>query len=217
MSEFESARRNMVENQLRPSNVDDARILAAMGDVPRELFLPKRLRGVAYCDEDIDLGEDRHLIEPLVLARMLQTAGAESDEVALVGGCDSGYCAAVLSKLVATVFLLMPDRGHAEPVENLLDELSADNVVVQAGDIRKGLVEQAPFNLILLAGSVSSPPQHLIGQLEDGGRLVAVVQTGRSGNITMVKRVGASSGHVSPFDASLPPIPQLQEEGGFVF
>lgn len=217
MSDFATARENMVENQLRPSNVDDPRILAAFRAVPREAFLPARLRGVAYQDEDIDLGNGRHLIEPLALGRLLQTAAPGAEEVALVVGCDTGYAAAVLSKLVATVFLLLPEKIERAPIEARCDELGLDNIVIQDGQPSQGLPKEAPFNIILLAGSVAEPPARLIEQLDEGGRLVAVVDAGRAGKITVLTRIGGAIGARQPYDAGIPPIPELLPEPAFDF
>ena len=217
MTDFAAARANMVENQLRPSNVDDRRILDAFLEVPRESFLPKRLRSVAYNDEDLDLGNGRHLIEPLVLGRMLQVSQPSIEEVALVVGCDTGYAAAILSKLVATVFLLAPDAEAAASIEAVLDELDCNNVVVQSARAAEGLPAQAPFNLILLAGSVPVMPPALIAQLDDRGRLVGVVQNERFGKLTLLTRVGDAHGITTPFDAWIPPVTGLRPEESFVF
>ena len=217
MTDYATARENMVENQLRPSGVEDPRIHAAFRAVPREIFLPARLRPVAYQDEDIDLGNDRHLIEPLVLGRLLQASEPRPDEVALVVGCDTGYAAAVLSKLVATVFLLVPAAAAAGSIEARLDEAGFDTIIVQPGDPRVGLPKEAPFNLVLLAGSVVEPPASLLQQLEQRGRLAAVVETGRAGKVTIVTRVGDAFGAKRPYDARTPPIPELRPEPTFEF
>ncbi len=217
MTDFTAARANMVENQLRPSDVEDRRVLDAFLAVPRESFVPKRLRSVAYNDEDLDLGNGRHLIEPLVLGRMLQVAQPSIDEVALVVGCDTGYAAAILSSLVATVFLLAPDAEAAAAIEAVLDELDCNNVVVQPGRAADGLPGQAPFDLVLLAGSVPSMPPALIAQLEEGGRLVGVVQRGRAGKLTLLTRIGNAHGTSAPYDAWIPPLPELQPQETFEF
>jgi protein-L-isoaspartate(D-aspartate) O-methyltransferase len=217
MTDYANARENMVENQLRPSHVEDPRILDAFRAVPREVFLPARLRGVAYQDEDIDLGNGQHLIEPLVLGRLLQASRPAPEEVALVVGCDTGYAAAVLSKLVATVFLLVPDAAAASPIETRLDEFGFDTIVVQPGQAAAGLPKEAPFNLILLAGSVVEPLPSLLSQLDEGGRLAAVVQSRRAGKITVTTRVGDAFGAVQPFDAWTPPIPELRPALAFDF
>jgi protein-L-isoaspartate(D-aspartate) O-methyltransferase len=217
MTDYSTARENMVENQLRPSGVEDPSILEAFRAVPREIFLPARLRPVAYQDEDIDLGAGRHLIEPLVLGRMLQASGPEPKDVGLVVGCDTGYAAAVLSKLVATVFQLVLDVELVPVIETRFDEFGFDNIVVQLGPAAQGLPKQAPFDLILLAGSVVAPPTGLLGQLEERGRLVAVVDSGRAGKVTVVTRVGEAFGQRQPFDARISPIPELRPEPAFEF
>lgn len=215
--DYAAARANMVDRQLRPNRIDDPRVLAAMGEVPRELFVPKHLRGVAYSDEDLDLGDGRRLIEPLALAKMLQAARVRPEENALVIGCDTGYCAAVLSKLASTVFLLAADGATAEELDRLLTGLGCDNVVVRPGDPRTGLPELAPFDVILLAGAVVEEPRQLLEQLADGGRLVAVLMTGLAGRVMLWQRVGDAIGATSPFDATIPPLAALLPEPRFVF
>lgn len=217
MSDFATARENMVEKQLRPSEVDDPRVIEAFRQVPREVFLPARLRSVAYQDEDIDLGGNRHLIEPLVLARLMQVSRPLAEDVALVVGCHTGYAAAMLSKLVATVFLLVPDEDAVAPIEARFDEFGFDNIVVQVGRAADGLAEQAPFNLVLLAGSVVEAPAALLGQLDEGGRLAAVVESGRAGTVTVFTRVGGAVGKRQLFDARTPPIAELVPGPAFEF
>jgi len=215
--DFARARRNMVENQLRPNRVDDPRVLSAMGEVPREVFVPASLKGVAYSDEDLDLGDGRRLIEPLALAHMLQAAEPRPEDTALVIGCETGYVVAVLARLVTTAFMLTERPGEVEARERLLAGLGCDNVVIQPGDPRAGLPELAPFDVILLAGSVVEVPRHLLEQLAEGGRLVAVVTHGHCGHVTVWRRSGDSFGAIRPYDAWIPPLEALRPEPGFVF
>lgn len=217
MLDFAEARRTMVENQLRPSRIDDPRILDAMGEVPRELFLPKTLRGVAYSDEDIDLGNGRFLVEPLALAKMLQAARVGPDDVALVIGCGTGFSAAVLSRLAATVFLLIEPDEDAVALDRLLDELNCANVVIQQGALREGLPSQAPFDVILLPGTVREVPPALRGQLGEGGRLVTVIEERHAGKVTVLTAVGDAIGRRTPFDAATPELLALRPEPRFVF
>ncbi|HMR31545.1 MAG TPA: protein-L-isoaspartate O-methyltransferase [Geminicoccaceae bacterium] len=217
MTDYARARANMVENQLRPSRIDNPRLLAAMGEIPREAFCPAQLEGAAYGDDDIDLGGGRHLIEPLALAKLAQAADPRPGDVALVIGCDTGYCAAVLSRMVATLFLLVPDAPQARAVEELLAGLGCDNVVLQTGDPHAGLAAQAPFDVVLLAGSVERVPDHLIDQLGEGGRLVAVVNHGRVGKVTLYRKLGDVVGNTTPVDASVPPLAGLRPEPAFSF
>ncbi len=215
--DFARARANMVANQLRPNRIQDPRLLEAMGEVPRELFLPKHLRGVAYHDEDIDLGNGRRLIEPLALAKMLEAARVRSEDAVLVIGCDTGYSAAVLSRLAGTVFLLIEEEGGAESIEKLMLELGCENVLLQPGDPRRGLPQLAPFDLVLIAGGVREVPRALIDQLADGGRLVTVLIDGAAGKVAVFERFGDAVGKLTPFDAWVPPLPALLPEPGFTF
>lgn len=217
MVDYATARANMVENQLRPNQVTDPRILQAMGEIPRELFVPKALRGVAYTDDDLDLGEGRFLVEPMGLGKMLQAVEPRSSDVALVIGDVTGYTAAVLSRLVATVFLLVPPGTSSEAIEGVLNGLGCDNVVLQTGEVTAGLPAQAPFDLILLVGTVPTIPPALLDQLSEQGRLGAVVEHGRSGRITVARKVNGVIGHLTPFDARMPRLFGLRVEPGFQF
>ncbi|MEZ5826418.1 MAG: protein-L-isoaspartate O-methyltransferase [Geminicoccaceae bacterium] len=220
--DFALARHNMIENQLRTNRIDEPRLVAALSAVPREIFLPKKLRGVAYVDEDIDLGGGRRLIEPLALAKLLKASAPAADEVALVVGCDTGYCAAVLARMVATVFHLADDGDAAGgeganggAVEQLMEEIGCDNVVVQSGRAAEGLPSQAPFGLIVIAGGVQSVPETLASQLEEGGRLACVVTSGRAGKVTVRRRIGEWSGDITPFDAWIPGLASLRPTPDF--
>jgi protein-L-isoaspartate(D-aspartate) O-methyltransferase len=210
MTDYTRQRQTMVENQLRPNRIDHPRLLEAMGSLPREQFCPPALRGVAYGDDDIDLGDGRRLIEPLALARLILVATPQPSDVALVIGCDTGYSAAVLSRIVTTVFHQLPDGVDPTPAERVLGDLGCDNVVVQNGNLAAGLPGQAPFDIILLAGSVPEVPKGLLDELADGGRLAAVVNTGRVGKLTLCRKFADGIGSSTPYDARIPPIPALQ-------
>lgn len=211
------ARANMVENQLRPNRIDDARVLRAMGEVPRERFVPDALRGCAYGDEDLALGGGRHLIEPLALAKLLQTAAPAAGDVALVVGDITGYATAVLARLAGSVFCLLPPGEAQGPVEARLSETGATNIALAQGAPAGGLPQQAPFDLILLVGSIPTVPAALVEQLGAEGRLVGVVEHGRSGRVTLVRKIHGALGRVTPFDAQIHRMPGLAREPAFSF
>jgi protein-L-isoaspartate(D-aspartate) O-methyltransferase len=215
--DYARARSNMVNNQLRPSRVDDPSVLDAMAEVPRERFLPTALRGVAYTDEDQPLANGHWLIEPLVLARLVHAAEVKKSDVVLVVGCASGYAGAVLARLAATVLLVVPEAA-AETVEALLDDLGVDNVVVAASDDpASGHPSQAPFDVILVVGSVARVPPALLDQIGDGGRVAAVVDHGRVGKAMVFTRLHGVIGGREVCDASTPPCPGLVAGPGFTF
>jgi protein-L-isoaspartate(D-aspartate) O-methyltransferase len=215
--DYARARWNMVQNQLRPNRVDDPNVLDAMAEVPRERFLPKALRGVAYADEDLPLPDGSWLIEPLVLARLIQAAEVNRSDVVLVIGCTTGYAGAVLARLAGTV-ILVESPSVAERVEALLDDLGVDNVVVvESDDPASGHPSQAPFDLILLVGSVPSVPPALLEQIGESGRIVAVIDDGRIGKATLFTKLHGVVGQREVCDAQTPPCPGLEPSPHFSF
>ena len=218
MINFKECRRNMVESQLRPNKVTDEKVLLAMGSIPREVFAGTDYQGIAYVDEDIALGDGRYLMEPMVLARLLQAAEIGSDDVVLDIGCGSGYTAAVCAKIAATVVAVESDPRLAAEATRIMGELEADNVVVVDGSLNEGYVKQAPYDVIVFSGAVPEIPQGVQEQLSEGGRLVAVVEGdgGRSHAVLAVDTAGVIS-HRVIFDASIPELPGFAREAGFVF
>jgi protein-L-isoaspartate(D-aspartate) O-methyltransferase len=207
----------MVSNQLRPNRVDDPVLLEAMADVPRERFLPASLRGVAYADEDLPLPNGYWLIEPLVLARLIQAAEVQPSDVVLAVGCATGYAGAVLARLAATVIVVAP-QATADTVEALLDDLGVDNVVVAASDDpASGHPTQAPFDVIVVVGSVAEVPPALLEQIGEGGRVVAVVSHGRIGKATVFTRLHGVIGRRDVCDAQTPLCPGFSSSPGFAF
>ena len=217
--DYAQARTKMVENQLRPNGIDDPSVLRAMAETPRELFLPKKLHGVAYADEDLPLPDGHFMIEPLAFARLLQAAEIDAEDVVLVVGCGTGYVAAVVAKLAATVIVLQDDREASLRIQPLLDQLGADNVVttVVASGPLAGDPEQAPFDTIVVIGALSGIPQALVDQLGENGRLVAVVGQGRIGKgIVLTKIRGVAAKRVL-FDARTPDFVGIEKTPEFVF
>ena len=216
--DYARPRINMVDNQLRPSRIVEPRLLAAMAAVPRERFLPKALRGVAYADEDLLLPGGGHLIEPLALAQLIQAAAVGPEDVVLVLGCQSGYAGAVLARLAATVILVEPDQALVDRLELLLDQLGVDNAVaVVSADPSAGHPDQAPFDVILLAGAVPAVPASLLDQIDEGGRLVAVVDDGRVGRGTLFTRRHGVVGHRALFDGRVPRLSGWRDTPAFAF
>ena len=215
---YAAARHNMVESQIRTNSVTNPLVIQALEEVPRELFVPKQLRGIAYLDEDIRLGGGRTLMEPRVFARLLDGAAIAKSEVVLDVGSASGYSAAVLARLASTVVAVESDAELAARAGAVLAELSVDNVAMVTGALAEGDASHGPYNVIVLEGAVAEIPQTLLQQLADGGRLVAVVagETG-VGRGTLVLRTGNTFSSRVLFDASVGPLPGLQAKPGFVF
>jgi len=218
MPDYAAARLNMVESQVRPNKVTDLRVLGALLDVPREIFLPERLQGVAYVDEDIPVAPGRYLMEPMVFARLLQTAEIKPTDSALEIGGGPGYGAAVIAQLASRVVALESDRTLAQTAESALRRLGARNVKVTTGALVNGYPSDAPYDVIIFGGAVERVPEQVAAQLAEGGRLLAVVAPpGEPGRATFITRLGGTYSRRIIFDAGTPVLPGLQLEPGFAF
>lgn len=216
--DYDTARAKMVANQLRTNKITDLALLEAFETIPREFFVPQGKQGIAYVDEDIALAEGRFLMEPMVLARLLQSAAIEAEDIVLDIGCATGYSSAILARLAATVVALESDTALAEQANRMLGELEVDNVAVVEGELTQGYAKQAPYNVILIGAAVADVPPAITDQLADGGRLVTVLKDGPGlGQANVIRRSGQAISRRSLFDAGTPYLPGFTREPGFVF
>jgi protein-L-isoaspartate(D-aspartate) O-methyltransferase len=227
MIDFERQRLTMVESQLRPNEVTDTRLLAAMRTLPRERFVPPSLKKLAYMDEGIEVfpaidgAPARFLLAPMVLARLVQLAVIEPHDTVLDVGCATGYSTAVLARLGRSVIGLEPEPELAKAAGLALRELDIANAEIVKGALAKGHPEAGPYDVILLNGSVPAMPQILLAQLKERGRLVAVVRGGANNAsqgkaYLFVKADGEASG-LPHFDAGARPLPGFAKEPSFAF
>ncbi len=215
--DYELARRNMVESQVRTNRVTHAGLVEAMETVPREKFVPEHLAGIAYVDEAIPLGEGRFVMEPMVLALLLQTAEIDKDDVVLMVGCGSGYGAAIVARLAATVVVVEDNAALAQQATDNLVAMEADNVAIMESPMAEGNAKQGPYDVIVFNGAVGEIPDAIISQLSDGGRLVAIVAKGDGlGKGTLVQKFGSSVVSREAFDAGTPVLPGFEKKAEFV-
>jgi protein-L-isoaspartate(D-aspartate) O-methyltransferase len=222
MSEFEMQRRNMVDSQVRPSDVTDRRVIRAMLDVPRETFAPAAVRGISYMDTDLpvtapgDPGPARALLSPRILAKLLQVLDVDAKAAVLDIGGTTGYAAAVLAQLAARVVVVEADpRLAAQAKANLAGV--ADTVSVIVGPHQAGAADQGPYDVILLEGIVPDVPRNLLDQLKDGGQLAALVSADGVGRAVVYRRSGGNFDHTVMFDAAGPVLPGFERAQEFVF
>jgi protein-L-isoaspartate(D-aspartate) O-methyltransferase len=221
MSGFATARQNMVDGQVRPSDVTDIRILDAMLAVPREAFVPETRQALAYLDLDLDVSEagaaKRYLIKPAVLAKMLQAAEIKASDRVLVVGCATGYCAAIVARLASEVTATESDSALATKAQAVLAGNACGNVAVRNAPPADGDPSNAPYDVIVLNGATEIVPERLYGQLRDGGRLVGVFATSRPARATIVTASHGDFGHRALFDAAVPLLPGMELVPAFVF
>jgi protein-L-isoaspartate(D-aspartate) O-methyltransferase len=222
MTDFTAARLNMVESQVRPNGITDRRIIAAMEDVPRELFVPERFRAIAYVDEDVPLAPaemkqgPRALIEAMAFARLLQHAEIKPEDRVLVVGAGTGYGAAVIARIAAHVVALESDPGLAAESRERLAGFT--NVQIIEGPLPAGATAQQPFDVIILEGRAEEVPQSLLGQLAEAGRLVAVVGETMLARAKVFSRAGKTFAVRDAFDATVTALPGFgKKKPAFVF
>jgi len=217
MLDFDKARANMVESQIRTNKVTDERLVAAMRAIPREIFVPPALQGVAYVDEDLNVGGGRYMTEPMVLARLLQAADVGPEDAVLVIGSTTGYAVALLAQLAETVVGIEDDAELVNAADKNLAALGIDNAAVIRLSLAEGYAKQAPYDVILIEGRCGVVPEVITRQLAPGGRLVTVTDERGVGKATLLRRSGDTvSGRVL-FDAQVPALGCFARKSEFVF
>lgn len=216
--DFSAARLNMVESQLRTNRVVDSRLVEAMAAVPREAFLPAHLRAIAYVDEDIALGSGRFLMEPMVFARLVQSAQLTPGARVLLVGSGCGYGAAVLAHMGAHVTALESDAKIAAAARTACAANGAGAVATVEGPMESGWPAGAPYDVVLFEGGIGDLPPAFAAQMGEGGRLLAVVTPPeRQGKATLWQKFAGSLTARTLFDAATPLLPGMAREPGFVF
>jgi protein-L-isoaspartate(D-aspartate) O-methyltransferase len=162
----------MVVEQLVARGITDQRVLEAMSDVPRHLFVPREHRYLAYADGPLPIGKDQTISQPYIVALMSQLLELQEDEIVLEIGTGSGYQAAILSKLARQVFTIERHDSLARKAAHTLNKLGYTNLTVLTGDGSRGLLAHGPFDGILITAAAPRVPALLLEQLIEGGRLV---------------------------------------------
>jgi protein-L-isoaspartate(D-aspartate) O-methyltransferase len=215
MSEYAAQRLNMVEGQVRANDVTDKRIQDAMASLPRERFVPAHLRPVAYMDNCLELTRGRYLMDARCFAKLAHLAAIESDDHVLEVGCTSGYSTAVLAHLAKHVVALEEDAELLRHAGECLK--GTPNVELVQGRLTDGFSQRAPYDVIFVNGALDARPDHLLRQLKNGGRLVAVIREGGRGQAHLFVNSGGAFSERIVFDAQIPVLPGFERVPGFVF
>jgi protein-L-isoaspartate(D-aspartate) O-methyltransferase len=211
---FEHMRRAMVASQLRTTGVSDPRVMAAMGAVPRERFVPEHLASGAYTDLLVPLGDDRELNTPMALGRLLSEARLDGSERALVIGCATGYSAAVVARLAKSVVALEESPELASWARR---ELQGADVEVVEGPLNQGWAGGAPYDFVLIDGAVEFVPQAVLDQVVDGGQLAAALLDQGVPRLSVGRVLGGAFGAAAYSDAASPVLPGFLKPRGFSF
>jgi protein-L-isoaspartate(D-aspartate) O-methyltransferase len=208
--DFAAARRVMVESQLRPQGVTDRAVVAAMGSVPREEFVPDHVRPLAYIDRGVSIGSGRFLPAPTVLGQLLTQMAPQKGERALVVGAGTGYSAAILKHIGCDVVALESDPALAARAR----ELGLD---VLEGPLAEGYKQGAPYQQILIDGAVEFIPDAISAQLADGGRLGGALLDRGISRLIVGRKAAGAFGHLSIGDSGVAALPGFSRPREFTF
>jgi len=221
--DFEHARANMIEQQVRPWDVLDQRVLDALAEIPREVFLPEEHKGLAYSDTRIPLGNGRYSLNPNIEARLLQAAVLETDDRTLIIGCGTGYLAACAAKMCKHVESIDTQETVNTQAQEKAAECGIDNIKFFTGDLIADLPDKTSYDAIIVNGSLPTIPERLKTRLTLNGRLIITV--GNENEPTMetfvIRRIGESDWlEQSVLDTHIPaliPAEPVTQKSGFVF
>ncbi len=211
-----NARFNMIEAQIRTSNVTSPRILAALDTVPRERFVPTASRALAYADVPVPVAPGRFLLDPRSFAKLLQLADVTAEDKVLDVGCATGYSSAVLGRLGKSVVALEQDADLVRVASEALADATG-RIILTQGALIEGFRSEAPYDVIFINGAIERVPETLLAQLAEGGRLVAVMKDGAQGRAHLFLKEHGVVGQRPDFDADVPLLAGFKKAVGFVF
>jgi len=217
--DFKIARKNMVENQIRANKVTSLNIINAFLDVPREKFVPDALQEISYVDEDIQLSRNRFMMKPMILARLFQSLNLKGNENILHVGSNSGYGSAILSRMCSSVISLESEKKLFETSIHTFSNMGFDNVVPLHGSMENGVEKEAPFDIIFIEGSIETEPKSLFGQLNENGKLIAIIRPAniKIGKAKLFFKISNEIGLENLFDAQVSKLSIFKSKTKFSF
>ncbi|ASK89891.1 protein-L-isoaspartate O-methyltransferase [Sphingorhabdus sp. SMR4y] len=212
---FKQMRKSMVVSQLRTTDVSDPRVIAAMGHIAREDFVPAAQRSFAYADRGVQISAGRALNPPLATGRLLNMAHATKDDKVLLIGAATGYTAALLAQLAGSVVAVEQDAKLAALAEKNLADF--DNIRVETGKHSDGWGESAPYSVIVIDGLVEEIPQSLVDQLAPDGRIVAAIMNDGVSRLALGRTAEGHVGYQYFADCGASPLPGFEKAKSFTF
>ena len=216
---FKIARKNMVENQIRANKVTSLNVINAFLDVPREKFVPDALQEISYVDEDIQLSRNRFMMKPMILARLFQSLSLKGNENILHVGSNTGYGSAILSRMCSSVISLESDKKLFETSIHTFSNMGFDNVVPLHGSMENGVEKEAPFDIIFIEGSIETEPKSLFSQLNENGKLIAIIRPAniKIGKAKLFFKISNEIGLENLFDAQVSKLSIFKSKTKFSF
>lgn len=216
--DFQTARKHMVDSQVRTNDVRNLRLQRAMEEIPRELFLPTELRSQAYVERELVYSPGRSMLTPRDFAKLAAAAEPGETDLVLDVACGAGYSTAILADLAEMVVAIESDATLAAAAQENLATLGVANAAVVAGDPAIGAPDQGPFDVIFIGALIEREPEALLAQLGDGGRLAAIMKIDGVSKGVVYKKSGAANSPHAVFDAAAKTVlPGFEAARGFRF
>jgi protein-L-isoaspartate(D-aspartate) O-methyltransferase len=217
MADFTTRRVTMVDTQVRPHDVTSFPVIDAMLAVPREAFVPDAARDLAYVGGAVDLGGGRQLLDPRAIGKMLEVLDLTPRDMVLDLACGLGYTTALLARLTEAVVAVEEDADLARDAEATLAAQEVDNAAVITAPLTDGSAKHGPYDAIAIFAGVEDIPDAIIGQLKEGGRIVAIFMDGALGEARLGRKVDGRMSWRMEFNATAPVLPGFARAPSFVF
>lgn len=215
MPDFSQLRTTMVDTQIRPSDVTRFTIIEAMLAVPREDFVPTAKRDAAYVGEHVDLGNGRVVLDPRVLAKLLDALDIQKDELVLDVASGLGYSSAVIARMAEAVIAIEEDDDMAAAATSNLSDAGVDNVVVENAKLSDGNAKHGPYDVLVVQGGVEEIPATLLDQVKDGGRIGCIFLDGALGIAKLGHKIEGEITWRMAFNATAPILPGFEATRAF--
>ncbi|AOE49275.1 protein-L-isoaspartate O-methyltransferase family protein [Kangiella sediminilitoris] len=217
-TDFEQARHNMVEQQIRPWNVLDQRVLDKIEGLARDRFVPKRYRDISYADTQIDIGHSQIMMTPKEEARMLQALAIKPSDTVLEIGTGTGYCTALMASLAKHVYSVDIIAEFIESASQITSKLGLSNIEFEEGDAANGWPHHKPYDAIAITGSYYQLPETYLTHLSIGGRLFCVTGTEPAMQAQIITRLGEEEWHYETlYETVIPKLINSQPKPQFSF
>ncbi|MGR3714138.1 MAG: protein-L-isoaspartate O-methyltransferase family protein [Shimia sp.] len=215
MTNYTALRTTMVDTQIRPSDVTKYTVIEAMLTVPREAYVPSAKREAAYVGEHVELDKQRVVLDPRVLAKILDELDIQSDELVLDIGAGLGYSAAVIARMAEAVIALEDDEARAEDSQTTLSEQGVDNAIVHVAPLAEGASAHGPYDVVILEGGAEQLPDAVAAQVKEGGRIAVLFIEGALGVVRIGYKIDGELNWRFAFNATAPVLPGFEKSRAF--
>ena len=209
--------KNMVEGQIKPIGNISKQVMDAFLLISRDQFVPSDLKNFAFLEKNIELGNDRFLLKPSLIAKIISLADFNSSDTVLIIGSSTGYSSAILSNIAETVISIEEDDELVSFSETVVSNKKIDNVVFIKKDLNQGCPEHGPFNKILIEGAIEDIPKYLFEQLDENGKMIAIIANGDLSEVREYNKVGENISSKFLFNCEAPKLKAFNKTDSFNF